>query len=93
MQKEITRLSSCQANTFPQDLKGAKWTARGKYCVHLRLENQERAETPEVSLPARGNLSRVGTALESTALASARAKTSFWKFGKQSGVTAFPASI
>lgn len=53
----------------------------------------KRAETVEVSLPARGNLSRVGTALESTALASARAKTSFWKFGKHSGVTAFPASI
>lgn len=50
-------------------------------------------ETPEASLPVRGNLSRVGTKLESTAPASTGAKTSFWKFGKQSGVTAFPASI
>ncbi len=67
--------------------------SKGKYCAHLRLENPERAESPEVSLPARGNLSGVGTALESIALASAGAKTSFWKFGKQSDMTAFPASI
>lgn len=56
-------------------------------------EAEARAETPGASVPAKRNLSRVGTALEFTALASARAKTSFWKFGKQRGVTAFPASI
>lgn len=46
-------LLESNANTFSQGLKWTEWTARGKCCVHLRLENQERAETPEVSLSQR----------------------------------------
>lgn len=50
---------------------------------------QQRNETsPSETKPEQGR-----SVLKSTTLASTRAKTSLWKFGKQSGVTAFPASI
>lgn len=50
---------------------------------------QQRNETsPSETKPEQGR-----SVLKSTTLASTRAKTSLWKFGKQRGVTAFPASI